>query len=741
MSVLRRLTFASSLAVSASSGHAEESGPFSIVDHEGKPVAAATVTVVGRNGSSETASDGTFRLQAGWQPPLDLAVFDARGTLLGIVHVESADLETRALKLPEAPSETVTVRAGIAPSTWSSPAAAATLYGAREREQERPDRLADVLDEVPGAGRLEEGQTVVPAVRGLSRGRTLLLIDDGRITAERRAGPSGGYIDPFIFESVEIVRGPGSVAYGSDAIGGVLHVRTPIPDPEKLGGRAEVSGGWGSPMLGGAAEINVPVGSGALLFSAHARSYEDYDSPEGEVFNSASDDRGALLRGGFPAGSARLSFGLQVDRGRDEGKPAIDSTVTRTFYPREDSERLSFGSDWSGLAGFEALELRVFAGAYRLVTDRDTFATPTTTRVLREADVDAKDAAVRLTATRAAGKVPLRMGVDLHGRFDLEAIDRQTDFDATGAATTFSERVSIEDARALSGGLFLEAESPLLARHLTLAAGGRGDVVTTDNIGGTYGDLSTSEVAPSGYLAATVRIVEDWSVTLQAAAGFRDPSLSDRYFVGASGRGTAIGNPDLDAETSEQYDLAVRGAAGPMRLAAYAYLYRIDDLVERYRDDLDPRCALPAVAPCFFFRNRNQAEIQGVELEASFDLTRTLAARLGVGAVRGEIVDDGSTPNDIPPDRLTFSLVQTRPRWWWRATAALVASKDDVGPTEAPTPSYGTLDASAGVKVYRDLEVRLHGWNLTDETYPATTDAASALAPGRAGAIAVAVRF
>jgi outer membrane receptor protein involved in Fe transport len=85
--------------------------------------------------------------------------------------------------------------------------------------------------------------------------------------------------------------------------------------------------------------------------------------------------------------------------------------------------------------------------------------------------------------------------------------------------------------------------------------------------------------------------------------------------------------------------------------------------------------------------------------------------------------------------------VQTLPRWWWRTTVAIVASKDDAGPTELPTPSYETLDASVGVKVYKGLEVRLHGWNLTDETYPASADAASAPAPGRAFAGAVAMRF
>ena len=112
-----------------------------------------------------------------------------------------------------------------------------------------------------------------------------------------------------------------------------------------------------------------------------------------------------------------------------------------------------------------------------------------------------------------------------------------------------------------------------------------------------------------------------------------------------------------------------------------------------------------------------------------------------IPVVRGEIKDDGSTPSDIPADRVTFSLVQTLPRWWWRATGAAVMSKDDVGPTEAPTPSYQTFDASVGFAVTKVFELRLHGWNLTDEAYPATADAASAEAPGRSFALAAGYRF
>jgi len=48
----------------------------------------------------------------------------------------------------------------------------------------------------------------VPALRGLARGRTLILVDGARVTAERRAGPSATFVDPASLASLEVLRGP-----------------------------------------------------------------------------------------------------------------------------------------------------------------------------------------------------------------------------------------------------------------------------------------------------------------------------------------------------------------------------------------------------------------------------------------------------------------------------------------------------------------------------------------------------
>ena len=78
---------------------------------------------------------------------------------------------------------------------------------------------------MPGINQVSEGHAAVPAIRGMARGRVLLLVDGARVTLERRVGPSATFMDPAVLEGIDVARGPGSVAYGSDALGGVISVR------------------------------------------------------------------------------------------------------------------------------------------------------------------------------------------------------------------------------------------------------------------------------------------------------------------------------------------------------------------------------------------------------------------------------------------------------------------------------------------------------------------------------------
>ncbi|MGH9364649.1 MAG: TonB-dependent receptor, partial [Thermoanaerobaculia bacterium] len=428
-----------------------------------------------------------------------------------------------------------------------------------------------------------------------------------------------------------------------------------------------------------------------------------------------------LARALLPVGSARIWAGVQLDEGRDQGKPALDSSVTRASYPLEDSARFTVGADLGGGLGFTAFEIRAFYGTYHLITDRVRRPTSAVTRRISESDIDAKDASLRLTALRPLGNGTLRVGFDGKTRFDLNAIGRFTDFDSAGRQTGILTEVSVDNARRTNLGLFAETEQVLIAGRLNASLGLRGDSVKTRNNGGFFGDRETSNGAFSGFLALTVFPATRWSVTAQYSRGFRDPLLSDRYFRGVSGRGFVIGNPDISPERSNQWDLAVRTSVGPVNLAAYGYLYRIVNLIERYQQGTN-----------FYFRNRGEEEIYGAELEGDVSLHGGFTLRLGVSTCRGRILDDGSFAADIPPETATLSIDhRVNHRIWWSLSALLVARDEAPGPTEKVSPGWGTVDLSAGYRFPFGVDFRVIARNLFDKKYPQSSDAVAVNAPGR----------
>jgi outer membrane receptor protein involved in Fe transport len=290
--------------------------------------------------------------------------------------------------------------------------------------------------------------------------------------------------------------------------------------------------------------------------------------------------------------------------------------------------------------------------------------------------------------------------------------------------------VSIEDARRVDAALYASAEAPL-GRILSLSAGLRGDLVATKNQGGYFGDRDTDEGALSGYAAATLGSSGGFSATAQVAHGFRDPTLSDRYYRGPTGRGFITGNPDLVPETSLQLDLALRYAREGNRVALYAYQYDIEDLIERYQTETD----------FFFFRNRGEARIRGVEAEVQARLPWRLSLQATAHLLSGEVLDDGTNLDGIPPATVTLRLRREFGRAWSWVRLAAYGSHDEPGPTEQSRSGSSLVDAGVGARLGSRVEVSALGRNLLDEAYFVSPDSRAVLAPGITLILSLAVRL
>jgi len=704
-----------------------------------QPVADAEVSVLGRPGVARTDAEGRFVWTPDPPPPFEVLVILPGGRYMRPVLIQRLPANG-PLTVEVAPlvSETVSVTAGAAPWIETAPGSGMTLLTSTDISTRQPVNLTQMLENVAGASTVSEGHAAVPAIRGLARGRTLILIDGARVNTERRAGPSATFLDPFVLEGVEIARGPGSVAYGSDALGGVIHARTRRVDPTAdWGFRFIGAAGAGTPELRGGMEVSKGLGKGGVLVQAHARQFEDYRSPEGEVVNSGASDQGFLGRFEYTFGPGILTTGWQSDFGRDIERPRNNSNVTRFYYPTEDSHRFTTSYDMYRVAGFSRMTFAGFLGSYAQVTDQDRFPTPVTPRAIERAEVSSRDFQVRATAEKLAGDTKFELGVDVNGRAGLHALDIKLGYDMQGDQTSETVNVSIDTAHRTDAGVYATAETALLPQ-VTLAGGGRVDRVAMENEGGYFGDRTHDSTAFSGFASVTAGSFRGFSLTGQVSSGFRDPTLSDRYYRGPTGRGYITGNPDLEPETSLQFDAALRYAASRYRWAFYAYHYRITDLVERYETTRDN----------FFFRNRGQARIRGIELEGQAELGRGFSLVLAGQITRGVAWDDDAPDveeapvDDIPSENVSLQLrKQFGPRLFVQGRVGAHAVDDLPGPSEARMPGYTLLDVSAGYRVSKNLDLRFLGRNLLDQSYYASPDPRWVWAPGASVLATVVVTY
>lgn len=700
----------------------------------GAPIAGAEVMIVGLTGSVKTDADGRFTWKPDPTPPFEILVILPGGRVTKPVRIEMGQVDwasVMTIKIQPVVAEEVTVL-GVAPSIDATPGAGMTFLSASEITLRAPANLTQALESVPGVTQVSEGQAAVPAVRGLARGRTLILIDGGRVSSERRVGPSATFLDPFSIESVDVARGPGSVAYGSDAFGGVISVRSRRPEPgSPLRGRFVGTLGAGNPERRLGFEVSQGFTGGGVLVQGHYRETDDYRSPSGDVFNSGFSDHGVLVRAERQTARGFVSLGWQSDFGRDIERPRNNSATVRFYYPYENSHRFSATYETGRVRGLDQFRLNAFVGHHEQRTDQDRGATPTVGRSIERADIAAGDYQLRATAERSAGNARLEFGADFNGRFGLEAHEIRVAYDVPGNLVSEIDNLAIDRADRRDSGAFLQVESGLLKR-LSGAAGVRFDHVGTTNTGGFFGDRSVSHQAGSGFGSLTAGPFSSWTMTVQVARGFRDPTLSDRYFRGPTGRGFITGEPDLAPETSLQTDLAVRFTAARFRLAAYGYYYRIHDLVERFQTQTD----------FFFFRNRGRARLRGVEVEAQSDLGRGYALEIAAQLARGVALDDNLPLDDVGAPSVSLTLrKRISERAHVQARLATHAKDDRPGPTEVTQPGHVLLDFGATWLIARHLELRASGRNLLDQRYFASTDPRWVYAPGASASISAVVKW
>ena len=299
-----------------------------------QPIAGATVQIDELRRQTTSSQDGSFRFEGVPSGSYHLSVrtsgYSSRRTEIAVDGAGPSPIELAVD--PELHFQEVTTVGPEARSQFEAFQPTTVLSG-QELEKQLEMSLGETLANQSGIASRSFGPAPArPVIRGLDGDRVLIL-QDGQRTGDlsSQSGDHGPMINPVAATRIEVVRGPATLLYGANAIGGLVNVITDdIPTRPVTGASGRVQLDLGSAAKEGAGAGAVQVGNGrfALNVSGGARRSGDVDTPEGEVVNSQSRSAFADVGAAWTGKRAYVggSYGY-VDT--EYGIPVVEDGVLR----------------------------------------------------------------------------------------------------------------------------------------------------------------------------------------------------------------------------------------------------------------------------------------------------------------------------------------------------------------------------------------------------------------------------
>ncbi|HVX87422.1 MAG TPA: TonB-dependent receptor, partial [Gemmatimonadales bacterium] len=471
-----------------------------------------------------------------------------------------------------------------------------------------------LMGDLPGVDLTGVGPNQVrPVIRG-ERGQRILLLEDGlRLNNSRRQqdfGELASLVDPNTLARIEVVRGPSSVLYGSDAIGGVVNLigaGLPWGDSGRtLHGSLRYTYGGNGNETRPAASLSGRAGQVTFRFDAAHRTADPYTAPAG-TFGDVKLTSDQLVQGsGITDRNITAALGLEVsprhrfyakgwsyaadDAGFGMVDPAAlgENTTVEILYPRQRVTRgtLGYVGRTLGTRFFDRVDASVYAqGNERDLAQniRVPFGPSAYGDFHTRNFTDVGTIGGRLEAAKLLGSSTLlTYGVDL-----FRDRTTNTDNDTTRIVGFGPTQTEVDSAPNLPNasyralGLFVQSAFQVTGR-LNVVVGARyQDNKAETRITPDLPDapVSSTDRAVAGAVNALYSLSDQVTLVGSVGRGFRSPNLVERFFNGVTpeGSGYQSRNPDLSPETSINTDLGVRVGRGRLAFELFGFRNAISD--------------------------------------------------------------------------------------------------------------------------------------------------------------------
>ncbi len=619
----------------------------------------------------------------------------------------------------------------------------------------QPRTLTDALKDVPGVMTQKTASNQgSPYLRGFTGFRSLLLVDGIRLNnSVFRDGPNQYWnlVDPLTIDRLEVVKGPSSVLYGSDAVGGTVNAILRRPDEYGDGfqcyrqlyaqtatanqsfiSRGEINatyGPWVGVLGGGTYKSFGDVNAGGDVGVQPKTGYQD---GSGDIRVDGQPDKNTAwtvahyqLYEDDAWRTHRTTYGTAWD-GTDVGtdKKLVYDQGRSLTYGRYRKENMGGAVDAMELTfSFQQLDERMWRVRSNNQSEKSGF------------NVDTYGLAAQFESPSRVGR--WTYGMEWY-HDQVSSFTNRYKADGTFDKREIQGPVGDEASYDLLG-LYVQDKIPLTERW-DLTLGGRFNYVAADadkvKDPQTSRQISVEDQWQS--LVGSVRLnhfldkEEHWNVYGGVSQGFRAPNLSDltRQDIARSGE-LETPSPNLEPERYLSYETGIKTRYDRFSAQAAYYYTVIDDMIVR-----KPTGEVIGKNREVIKTNAGSGYVQGVEFSGSYKLHPDWTAFGSFAWMYGEaeaFPTSAPSTRREPLDRLMPPMTRFGLRWdhpsrrFWAqlgctlaATADKLSTADELDTQRIPpggTPGYALLDLQAGWKICKDLDLWMALENMTDTDY------------------------
>jgi iron complex outermembrane receptor protein len=561
----------------------------------------------------------------------------------------------------------------------------------------RKATLGEILNFQPGISMRSNGTaTSYPVIRGFSNNRILVLEDGLRIGDLSNASDDHAISgDGSVPEKIEVLRGPASLLYGSNAIGGVVNIITdiiPHSVPQYFDGFLNASVSSVNAGYLGSGHLNYGIDKFSFHGNYFARKGLDYKIPgDSKVINSDFKTNGYQIGTAFHPewGIAGLSYS---QHNSEYGIPVSPDAVEGPVYLDMQKKQFRFLNELSSIKSFvRSMSLKA---AYQDYKHKEI--------------------------SRATGEVGTNFGLKtfsgdlsfkhepvldkLTGVFGFWGMKQEYTVEGEEAFTPNADYLSL-------AGYFFEQVNP---EPLHIQFGARYEMNKTDIPSAVLSDSLLNEFKKtynsfSGSIGLVYNLSEHLSLYGNIAHAFRAPTVEElsSFAVHEATLSFDIGSRNLKQENNIGFDLGLRLPGEKYFAEVNVYYNSIKNFIYRNNtglfyseeggDDSFHGFNDSTGIPVFVY-SQADAFIYGLEAKARYEFLRGLSTTVIFDFVRGENKSDKTNLPQMPPMRFSIEQRYATDYYWAGFQWKIADKQDKVAPNEIPTPGYGIVDLYAGVK-------------------------------------------